>query len=353
MEFSHSLEEANAVAETALGMMRQRDIPPHPHNYSLWYSYACRENPQLNQALEFIFTTRQRPSEEEVHAVFRTFCASAPETVPVQLVADRMEAELATVLAAAETTANAACSYGSSLEEASDVVEYMRTGKDLRLLILAILRETRAIAKQSRGLGEQLRQSLQEVGRLRQQLGVLRLEEMTDALTGLANRKMFDHILGEAAREAIASETPLSVFMLDIDHFKTFNAAHGNTTGDQVLKLLAVTLKQSLKGQDTVARYDGGEFAIILPRTRLRDAAALAEGIRQRVASKCVVHLRTGDQLGRVSVSIGVAQFNFDEPLHKFLARANHALHFAKRFGRNRVVGDSDSGSLPLPDAQA
>ena len=343
MEFAHSLEQADALAHAALDIMRQHEIAPHPSNYTVWYSYASHEYPEFNQALEIVFDAKGRPSEERVRAVFRTFCASPLDAIPVHLIADKMEAELSTVLAAVDTTANAACSYGSSLEQASDVMEQMRSSNDLRLLTLAILRETRAIARQSRDLEHHLRQSLTEVGQLRQELEGAKLEAMTDALTGLANRKMFDFTIREAALEAIESDAPLALLMLDIDRFKTFNDTYGHAIGDQVLKLLAATLKESVKGQDTAARYGGEEFAVILPRTQLRDAATLAEGIRQRVASKSVVHRRTGDQLGRVSVSIGVAQFSLGEPLRKFIERADQALYFAKRHGRNRVVCESEN----------
>jgi diguanylate cyclase (GGDEF) domain len=342
MEFSHSLDQAEEFARDALSLMRQREIVPHPNNYTVWYSYASHEYPDLNQALEIVLDSKNRFSEAEVRSVFRGFCASPFDAIPVHLIADKMEAELSTVLAAVDTAAHATATYGASLEEASDVMEAMRCSKDLRLLILAILRKTRVVARQSRDIEQQLRQSLTEIGHLRQELEGARLEAMTDALTGLANRKMFDFALREVALEAMESDTPLSLIMLDIDHFKSFNDTYGHAIGDQVLKLLAVTLKECVKGQDTAARYGGEEFAVILPRTVMKDAAALAEGIRTRVANKSVVHRRTGDQLGRVSVSIGVAQFTFGEPLRKFVERADQALYFAKRGGRNRVACEVD-----------
>lgn len=348
MEFSHTLDQAERFADEALSLMRQREIIPHPNNYTVWYSYASQEFPDLNQALEIILEYKHRCTEEQVRTVFRGFCATPFDSIPVHLIADRMEAELATVLAAVDVAANTTSSYGASLEQASDLMERLLPSGDVRPLLLAILRKTRAVARQSRDLEVQLRQSLVEVGHLRRELDGARIEAMTDALTGLANRKMFDFTLREAALEAMESSTPLSLMMLDIDHFKAFNDTHGHAIGDQVLKLLAATLKESVKGQDTAARYGGEEFAVVLPRTQMGDAVTVAENIRQRVAGKSVVHRRTGDQLGRVSVSIGVAQFTFGEPLRKFVERADQALYFAKRGGRNRVVCESDP-----PEARA
>jgi diguanylate cyclase len=161
---------------------------------------------------------------------------------------------------------------------------------------------------------------------------------MTDALTAIANRKMFDFMLREAAIESVESGEPLCLLFLDIDHFKQFNDNFGHAVGDQVLKLLAAVLKETCKGQDTPARYGGEEFAVILPRTGIDNAARLAENIRERIASKPIVNRKTGEQLGRVQVSIGAAEFAWGEPVRSLVERADKALYQAKNTGRNRVV---------------
>jgi diguanylate cyclase len=128
--------------------------------------------------------------------------------------------------------------------------------------------------------------------------------------------------------------------MVDIDHFKQFNDAHGHQMGDQVLRLIGSTLTLSVKGQDTPARYGGEEFAIILPRTRLDDAVTLAEQIRKTVATKRVTKKNTGEALGKITLSLGVAMLRAQEPLGDLIMRADEALYAAKRGGRNRVVSE-------------
>jgi diguanylate cyclase len=164
---------------------------------------------------------------------------------------------------------------------------------------------------------------------------------------------MLDFVLREAAIEAMDTGDPLSLLLLDIDHFKQFNDTYGHTIGDQVLKLLGGTLRDSIKGQDTAARYGGEEFAVILPRTAATDAAKLAENIRQRITNKSVVNRKTGGTLGRVSVSIGVAQMRLGEPIRRFVERADQALYTAKRTGRNRVVSAEGGGESPLAEGPA
>ena len=116
-------------------------------------------------------------------------------------------------------------------------------------------------------LGNRLKQSHEQISELQADLTVIRTQALTDPLTGLANRRHFDQRLAHALIEAERGDSTLSLLIADIDHFKTFNDAHGHLLGDQVLRLVASILIQNTKGQDLVARYGGEEFAVILPST--------------------------------------------------------------------------------------
>lgn len=338
MEYTHSVEEAGAYSDAAQDLMRERRIPAHPNNYTLWYNYFSDEHPGLKQALDMLLSSQEPISEERGSIMFRKFCAHPFEAVPLHLIAEKMETEVATAVAALEQACNNAASYNESLEAAQGQITKVPNMSGLIQLMTTLLTQTRAMSHQSRDVEKQLRQSWSEVSQLREQLEGARKEAMTDALTGLANRKMFDFVMRESAAEAMETGEKLSILMLDIDHFKVFNDTYGHHVGDQVLKLLASVLRESLKGQDTAARYGGEEFVVVLPRTSVIDAAKVAEKIRQRVAGKVVIHRKTQEQLGRVHVSIGVTSFMFGEPLRRFIERADRALYRAKRNGRNCVM---------------
>ncbi|MBL4747863.1 MAG: GGDEF domain-containing protein, partial [Magnetovibrio sp.] len=154
--------------------------------------------------------------------------------------------------------------------------------------------------------------------------------------------------LRSQAREAMESGENLCLLMLDIDHFKVFNDNYGHQTGDQVLKLLATTMTKAVKGNDIPARYGGEEFAVILPRTDLGEAIKVAENIRQRVSSKTLVNRTTKEDLGRLTVSIGVGQFNFGESLSDLISRADQALYKAKSSGRDRVMSQKELNDQAL-----
>ncbi len=131
-----------------------------------------------------------------------------------------------------------------------------------------------------------LNASRQEISTLQQNLDEIRAESMTDPLSGLGNRKFFDRQIDRLTDEARKSDEPLTLLLLDIDHFKSFNDNYGHLTGDQVLRLVAQTLRQNVKGRDVTARYGGEEFAVLLPATPMRQALTVADNIRRAVMSK-------------------------------------------------------------------
>jgi diguanylate cyclase len=142
--------------------------------------------------------------------------------------------------------------------------------------------------------------------------------------------------------EAKQKNEPLSLLMCDIDHFKKFNDTFGHLTGDQVLRLVASTVKQNVKGLDIAARYGGEEFVIALPNTSLQSANTVAEHIRRAVMTKELVKRSTGENLGRVTLSLGAAVLRAQDTAQMLIDRADKCLYAAKRNGRNRVICESD-----------
>jgi diguanylate cyclase (GGDEF)-like protein len=156
----------------------------------------------------------------------------------------------------------------------------------------------------------------------------------TDALTFLPNRRQ---IISDLQKEAIFSDqygTPLSISMLDIDHFKKINDTYGHTVGDDVLRALGSELREHIRYPDTIGRYGGEEFLIVLPHSTLKAASEQAERLCRHVRS---LSFKSGDQQIAVTVSIGVAQYKIQkEDWESFLNRADAALYQAKHSGRDQ-----------------
>ena len=166
----------------------------------------------------------------------------------------------------------------------------------------------------------------------------------TDGLTGLANRRAFDEALEREWKRTLRDASPLSLFLLDIDHFKEFNDAYGHQVGDDCLRTVAMTVRDAVcRSMDIVARYGGEEIGVILPSTAAKGAFGIAEAMRHSIEALGFSHVKNVKGNGVVTASIGVAtafarhggSMTMPESL---LMSADHALYKAKRDGRNRVA---------------
>jgi two-component system, cell cycle response regulator len=164
---------------------------------------------------------------------------------------------------------------------------------------------------------------------------------ITDALTGLFNRRYMESHLGTLVEQAGGRGKPLSVLVLDIDYFKSINDEHGHDAGDDVLRDFALRIKRSIRGIDLACRYGGEEFVIVMPETDLTVASMVAERLRRRIAAEPFA-INQGTRNIPVTLSIGIAAVRGrDDNAATVLKRADQALYRAKRDGRNRVVPDA------------
>jgi diguanylate cyclase len=191
-------------------------------------------------------------------------------------------------------------------------------------------------------LETKLQASREDIASLQRNLAEVRRESMLDPLTKIFNRKYFDEGVERMVGTAVASGTPLALLLVDIDHFKRFNDTYGHQTGDQVLRLVAMTLRSQMKGQDVVARYGGEEFAAILPATDLDRAVTVADSIRRAIQGKELLKRSTNERLGRITASFGVALYRPGESIATLIERADRCLYAAKHAGRNRVCDESE-----------
>lgn len=158
----------------------------------------------------------------------------------------------------------------------------------------------------------------------------------SDALTGLNNRRWLEEMMLRFKGKALNELQPVSVLMLDVDHFKHFNDTFGHMSGDLVLQMVAQCMRKRLRPSDMVARYGGEEFIILLPHTPVAEAKVVAERLRLGV-QQCQVSVEQGQELPSVTVSIGVAPWRSGEALEQMVEAADKALYRAKANGRNRV----------------
>jgi two-component system cell cycle response regulator len=163
---------------------------------------------------------------------------------------------------------------------------------------------------------------------------------ITDALTGLYNRRYMETHVGTLVDQAIARGKPLSVLILDIDYFKSINDTYGHDAGDDVLQDFAIRIRKSIRGIDLACRYGGEEFVVVMPETDMAVATMVAERLRRRIASE-PFPIQKGAKMIEVTISIGIAALGPNDKAAAVIKRADLALYRAKRDGRNRVVPDA------------
>jgi diguanylate cyclase len=334
-----STQSAQQVANDAMTFMAQHSIAPMPDNFQLFFTLAAGADTALKQAVGEILSANRRFTAAVLDDLQSRFgAAKRAERVMADLGAG-MSGTLNSVLERIATAERDAVDYGRTLSAASGELGAQTSPGDLRKLVGTLMTATQTMEARTRDLEVELQRSSEEVGELKAKLDDVRKEALTDALTGISNRKAFDAELGDAMARARRTGEPLCVFMCDVDRFKKFNDTWGHQTGDQVLRLVANCLSENVKGRDTAARYGGEEFAVILPQTALPDAIAVANSIRTRVQSKKLLKKSTGDILGVITISIGVAQFAPNDTAESFVQRADSCLYAAKNAGRNLVMG--------------
>ena len=336
-EFKRALGYANA----AIDLLKRATIPPYPQFYELLYTYATGVNPALNARINAIFREGD-PTIDLAERLYNEFLRAQDATERISSVSERMSARIKSVHQAIDTALSTASDFSGVLQHADAGLSGEVTPNAVKAMAQRLLAETRRMHDANRKLEQKLVASRDDVAALQRDLDDVRREAMLDPLTKIFNRKYFDEGLVKAFVAADAGEGPLSLLLLDIDDFKRFNDTWGHQTGDQVLRLVAMTLKSNIKGKDIAARYGGEEFAAILPQTDLEGAVIVADNIRRAIQAKELLKRSTNEKLGRITASFGVAAFRPGDTPSTLIERADRCLYAAKHAGRNKVLSETE-----------
>jgi len=335
-------ERTLAFAEIALGQIKSLRQTAIPRNYEIWYVYATGYNAPLNKIINETLARSGKLTESDLEQIYDTYLSQLKTSERIDKVGARVIGEIDDVMKLISEALGTSANYGASLDGASQKLSVVQSGEQLKTIVESLVKSTREMREANRALEQRLESSKTEISDLQHSLEAIRAESLTDPLTGLGNRKYFDRSMEAAVAMALENGEPLSLLLFDIDHFKSFNDSYGHLTGDQVLRLVGMSLKHTIKGQDITARYGGEEFAVVLPNTGLRQALTVADHIRRAVMSKELKKKSTGEILGRVTISVGVSLLKAGDDTDSLIERADACLYAAKRNGRNRVVCEID-----------
>ncbi|MHA1570317.1 MAG: diguanylate cyclase [Alphaproteobacteria bacterium] len=338
--------DAKKIARRTLDKIFAMGITSHPVNYTVWFGYYSG-HAALQEAIDAIIASGQAFTDDHGARLYQEFCSPEAESAAFHETGQHVEAALGQVISILNSAGEDTSQYGKALAGISGELANGESIEQVKAIVDRLGEHTQTMVARNRRFEEELRESNAEIIQLRQSLEDTRLEAMADGLTGLYNRKFFDKAFSQLARSATDSGTPLSLLMLDIDHFKKFNDTYGHSLGDMVLKQVAHCLKACVKGRDITARFGGEEFVILLPETGVQNAATVAEQVRKSVCGKKITMRSTGKTLGRITLSVGVAQLRPPEDTASLLQRADEAMYQAKKNGRNQVAMEDD-GAKPI-----
>jgi diguanylate cyclase len=333
---------AYSLAQRALQEMERCKVWPTPLNFELWLSIVADMNGPLSLEVDRIIAAGEPITESVSEALGLRFVSKCKIDDVIEQSGAELSQQLVGVSRAIQQAQQTSVDYGLTLADATVEIE-QGGGGDLKKLVKRLTEATDRVAQQNATLEERLNDSNKRVESLQQNLNIVRRDSMTDALTNLANRKAFDEGLTSAVAQADEAARPLSLCIVDIDHFKNFNDSWGHQTGDQVIRYVASVLGRLGVAPRLAARYGGEEFAVVLPGDTTEAATVMLDAMRMEIASRALKRRSTNEDLGAVTVSVGIAGFRSGESPISLIERADEALYASKRNGRNRVTNLGDN----------
>jgi diguanylate cyclase len=334
----------NYYAKQTLAFMEQHVVPPVPENYAVWFHYVQAKNKELVHEINHVISQKLKFSTDVCSYLYNKYVVVNRNQKVLDDAALSAQKLLLEVLRVVNDFSGTTENYNKGVDQYIDRIS-AHVGDDsgnVKNIVKELVEATVSLKKSGEHIQKKLTESTAEIDTLRKDLQQVTIEAQRDFLTGVFNRKTFEKVFDEMAMHAKDSHKDMCLLMLDIDHFKRFNDKFGHLLGDEVLKIVARSLTDVLKGRDIVARFGGEEFVVILPDTPVDGAMKVAEMIRKTIADKELKRKDTGDNYGSITVSIGVARFRQTDTLPTFTKRADDALYQSKNMGRNRVTRGAD-----------
>jgi diguanylate cyclase len=330
-------------ASQALRLMQQRGVAPTPENYAVWFHYALGDNGDLNHEIGTIINNNLGFTRENNSYLYHKYIISNRN----QKILDDATANTQKILVEALRIVNDFS--GETKNYNQDTDKYIENisrdfggNEDVKNVFKELIDATAKLRASGENISHKLEESTREINHLRKDLQQVTVEAQRDFLTGVYNRKSFGRLIDEQMLIAKENNTELCLLMIDVDHFKQFNDKFGHLLGDEVLKIVARTLTDTIKGRDVVARFGGEEFVVFLPETPIEGGVKVAEMIRTSIAGKALKRRDTNETFGSITVSLGVSRFRPEsDTLLTLIKRADDALYSSKHNGRNRVTREA------------
>lgn len=323
--------------------LTQFDLPVTPAHYEVMFGYQTGSPADLVRDINLRVDRGGRITHALSEALFEKYFAGAHLSAQMLDTGGSIARELEQALDVLRSAGANTKEFGETLRAMTSADTSGLDPAGFKQLVAQLVSATTDMALENQKLSAQMERSTRQVESLKTTLHSVKVEALTDRLTGLANRRLFDETLEARMTETTSSNEPLCLLMCDIDHFKRFNDTWGHVVGDQVIRYIASVLRAHAYDGILAARYGGEEFAVIFPRTSAAVALAFAEGVHKAVSSKHLSRRSTGESIGAVTISIGLAEWRDGDEASDLIERADQCLYASKRNGRNRITTDAEN----------
>ena len=328
------LTQSFALAEGTLTWIRAHDVSASPANYRLGYEYLLNDNSDIGHQVSRL-DGRGDAMEQALQGLYRQFFGTDTDDRLTEF-REALHQVVRQALSATTGTSGELQHYAAQLNSSSAQLDQQVDDISLvKSVVDNLINETRRMDSTVKSLETDLTSATSQIDQLKQQYDQIRDEIFTDPLTGVLNRRGLDTTIARALNQP---EVPHVLLMVDLDNFKPLNDQYGHVVGDQVLCFIAKTLKNAVRGSDAVGRYGGDEFAVLLPEATLAGGIKVAETIVTALRKSQLKRRSTGEQLGQITASIGVAASQPDDSAEQLFDRADKALYRAKHNGKDGVA---------------
>jgi len=337
MLYDESPEQAAEYLRLTLSTISTYKLVSNPVNFTLCYEYVSGRNTQLINDFDELINSDEKDKGAALVGLYKKHIWDDDKRL-----IERLRTEFSNLITA--TFNNVGRSHADASISADKLTEYSTALNENNLvgemqqILTYVVKETKEVTKNGNSLKQMLDDTKNEIDLLRQELEKTKEEATTDPLTGLKNRRAFEKSMQDNIKCVDENQSILCLVMIDIDYFKKVNDNYGHLFGDRVLKSVASLLMANIKGKDTIARFGGEEFAIMLPDTKLEYAQIVAESLRSAVEKARIRKIKTGEMLDKLTVSLGITYYHIGESIDEFIDRADKALYLSKGNGRNCVT---------------
>jgi diguanylate cyclase len=333
---------ATALSTRAIDFMTKLSVPATPNNYTVWFHYALGDPPGLQKTIDILLGNRRKFDATINHDLHNAFNSVRSEAVPTENVPQKLNEIIAS---AKQFITHAITDSQTQIATLDAVSSRVGPDSDPRPIVKTLISELAKANSRASTLEQKFVETTEQFEKVRVSLADAERRSKTDPLTGLANRLSLEEFLRGALIRAMEKDEPLSIFMIDVDHFKKFNDMNGHLIGDQVLRFVAKVLQDNIRDGDLAVRYGGEELVAVLPGATLAKCEEMAERVRRYISSAKLTRRTSGEEIGKVTVSIGAAQFRLAESAEALIERCDRGLYAAKRRGRNQTVTEASLAS--------